>query len=158
MLCFKCIGKNTCKWIHIMSNDGLMQNITWPAHCKNIQVLYDHISGDIKIPTYDVITFCILYWCELLFVLYFKDGWSWSALMLASKNGHTETVKCLIGAKAQLDLQTNASIIYRVARYILILKHESFYDILRKVHWQNSRQIKCGGNHFYRVTRVKSVH
>ena len=29
--------------------------------------------------------------------------------MLASKHGHTETVKCLIDAKAQLDLQTNAS-------------------------------------------------
>ena len=98
--------------------------------------IYDHISGDIKIPTYNVITFCILYWCESLFVLFLKDGSS--ALMLASQNGHTETVKCLLDAKAQLDLQTNASIIYHVARYILILKHESFYDILRRVHWWNS--------------------
>ena len=44
--------------------------------------------------------------------------------MIASQNGHTETVKCLIDAKAQLDLQSNASIIYHVAKYILILKHE----------------------------------
>ena len=90
-------------------------------------------------------------------MLYFKNGCS--ALMLASENGHTDTVKCLIDAKAQLDLQTNASIIYQVARYILILKHESFYDILRSVHSWNSRQIGCSSNHFYRVTRVKrSVH
>ena len=54
--------------------------------------------------------------------------------MLASQNGHTKTVKCLIDAKVQLDLQTNASIIYHVARYILISNHESFYDILRRVH------------------------
>ena len=37
--------------------------------------------------------------------------------MMASANGHTNIVKCLIDAKAQLDLQTNASIIYHVARY-----------------------------------------
>ena len=37
------------------------------------------------------------------FVFSFQDGWS--ALMLASENGHTENVKCLIEAKASLDLQ-----------------------------------------------------
>ena len=30
--------------------------------------------------------------------------------MLASENGHTDTVKCLVDAKAQLDLQSYASI------------------------------------------------
>ena len=30
--------------------------------------------------------------------------------MSASQNGHLNSVKCLINAKAQLDLQTNASI------------------------------------------------
>ena len=65
-------------------------------------------------------------------MLYFKDGGS--ALMIASQNGYTDTVKCLIDAKAQLDLQTNASIIYHLARYILILKHESFYNILKRVY------------------------
>ena len=33
----------------------------------------------------------------------FQDGWS--ALMLASHDGHTEIVKYLIEAKASLDLQ-----------------------------------------------------
>ena len=54
--------------------------------------------------------------------------------MLASENGYTETVKCLIDAKTQLDLQANASIIYHVARYMLILKQESFYNILKRLH------------------------
>ena len=31
--------------------------------------------------------------------------------MFASRDGHTETVKCLIDAEEQIDLQTNASII-----------------------------------------------
>ena len=31
--------------------------------------------------------------------------------MVASKNGDTEIVKCLIDAKAHLDLQSNASIL-----------------------------------------------
>ena len=30
--------------------------------------------------------------------------------MFASHNGHTDTVKCLVDAKAQLDLQQKASI------------------------------------------------
>ena len=38
-----------------------------------------------------------------VFVISFQDGSS--ALILASGNGHTETVKYLINAKASLDLQ-----------------------------------------------------
>ena len=38
-----------------------------------------------------------------MFVFSFQDGWS--ALMLASRYGHTEIVKYLIEAKALLDLQ-----------------------------------------------------
>ena len=114
-------------WVHwlkhlrmdtqIMSNDGLCKSTTWPAPYKNIQVLIRiTYQGTYKFRLTMFHTFGILYWCESLFVLFFKDGRS--ALMLASENGHTDTVKCLIDAKAQLDLQTNASIIYHVARYI----------------------------------------
>ena len=39
--------------------------------------------------------------------------------MLASKYGHTEIVKCLIDAKAQIDLQQDVSIV-RTARYLQI--------------------------------------
>ena len=38
-----------------------------------------------------------------MFDFSFKNGWS--ALMLASSNGHTKIVKYLIEAKASLDLQ-----------------------------------------------------
>ena len=38
-----------------------------------------------------------------MFVFSFQDGWS--ALMLASRNGHKEIVKYLIEANASLDLQ-----------------------------------------------------
>ena len=38
-----------------------------------------------------------------IFVFSFQDGLS--ALMLASRNGHTDIVKHLIGAEASLDLQ-----------------------------------------------------
>ena len=54
--------------------------------------------------------------------------------MFASQDGHTETVKCLIDAKTQLDLQTNASNTYHVARYMLILKQEPFHNISKTVH------------------------
>ena len=40
----------------------------------------------------------------LIFVFSFQDGLS--ALMLALHNGHTETAKYLIEAKASVDLQT----------------------------------------------------
>ena len=42
-------------------------------------------------------------WNYSMFVFSFQDGWS--ALMMASCNGHTEIVKYLIEAKASLDLQ-----------------------------------------------------
>ena len=39
--------------------------------------------------------------------MYLQDGWS--ALMLASQNGRTEAVKCLIEANSAVDLQSNVS-------------------------------------------------
>ena len=39
--------------------------------------------------------------------MYLQDGWS--ALMLASQNGHTEVVKCLIEANSLANLQANVS-------------------------------------------------
>ena len=42
-----------------MSYDGLMQKHNLPYTLQEYSSIdiYDHISGDIKIPTYDVITF-----------------------------------------------------------------------------------------------------
>ena len=40
---------------------------------------------------------------NFIFVFSFQDGWS--ALMLASRNGHTEIAKYLIEAKASVNLQ-----------------------------------------------------
>ena len=39
--------------------------------------------------------------------MYLQDGES--ALMLASENGHTEVVKCLIEANSAVDLQSKVS-------------------------------------------------
>ena len=39
--------------------------------------------------------------------MYLQNGWS--ALMLASDNGHTEVVKCLIEANSSVNLQANVS-------------------------------------------------
>ena len=39
--------------------------------------------------------------------MYFQDGRS--ALMLASENGHTEVVKCLIEANSSVNLQSKVS-------------------------------------------------
>ena len=39
--------------------------------------------------------------------MYLQNGCS--ALMLASQNGHTEVVKCLIEANSAVDLQSNVS-------------------------------------------------
>ena len=39
--------------------------------------------------------------------MYLQD--EWSALMLASENGHTDVVKCLIEANSSVNLQTNVS-------------------------------------------------
>ena len=39
--------------------------------------------------------------------MYLQGGWS--ALMLASQNGHTEVVKCLIEANSAVDLQADVS-------------------------------------------------
>ena len=36
--------------------------------------------------------------------------YDWTALMLASEEGHAETVKCLIDGKASVDMQQKASI------------------------------------------------
>ena len=47
-----------------------------------------------------------------------------TALMLASENGHTQTVKYLVDAKAQLDLQKRASIDH-ITRNKVTLKHTS---------------------------------
>ena len=44
--------------------------------------------------------------------------------MFASQNGHTDTVKCLVDAKAQLDLQQKASIDH-ITRYKITFKHVS---------------------------------
>ena len=41
---------------------------------------------------------------NVTFVFSFQDGWS--ALMSASKEGHTEIAKYLIEAKASVDVQT----------------------------------------------------
>ena len=39
--------------------------------------------------------------------MYLQDGVN--ALMVASQNGHTEVVKCLIEANSAVDLQSNVS-------------------------------------------------
>ena len=40
--------------------------------------------------------------------------------MLASQNGHTETVKCLIDAKASVDMQEEASIGLVIPKFVSI--------------------------------------
>ena len=42
------------------------------------------------------------------YLLLLQNGWT--ALIIASQEGHTETVKCLIDAKASVDMQKEASI------------------------------------------------
>ena len=51
---------------------------------------------------------------------YLQEGES--ALMLASQEGYTEIVKCLINAKAKIDLQSKASIFGKKKRYLQLWK------------------------------------
>ena len=57
-----------------------------------------------------VVTF---YGYKLLFCFFFLQN-GMTALIAASANGHTETVKCLIDGNAKIDLQGGASLLQSI--------------------------------------------
>ena len=52
------------------------------------------------------VTFCTIRYDMTQLLLLLSLQYGWSALMLASSDGHTEIAKYLVDSKAALDLQT----------------------------------------------------